>query len=190
MTIVDDLGLRFGREIARVPTCVTVVTTDGPAGRAGQTVSAVSTASYRPPMLVACIHDRSPANETIAANGSFAVNVLGLQHDHVADTFAGRPWPGKQPWDFTCGDWTVGGGPPRLDDALLVATCRLTTTVAAGGHLLHVGEVVELDAHEGEPLVYVARRYGRHVPTDPTRFPHAPEAKPVTRVRRPHDPHR
>jgi flavin reductase len=191
MTIADDLGVRFGREIARVPTCVTVVTTGGPAGRAGQTVSAVSTASYEPPMLAVCIQGRSPANDAIVTNGYFAVNVLGLAHDHVADTFAGRPWPGKQPWDFTCGDWSVGGdGLPRLGDAPLVATCRLVSTVEAGGHLLHLGEVADLAAHDGEPLVYAARRYGRHVPIEPTRFAHLPEAKPVPRVRRPHDPHR
>lgn len=185
MTQTDDLAARFGREVARVPTCVTVVASDGPAGRAGQTVSAVSAASYDPPMLVACIQRRSPANQAIAANGVFTVNVLGLRHDHVADTFAGRPWPGKDPWDFTCGDWSVGEKqPPRLADAPLVATCRLVTTVPAGGHFLHVGEVVALEAHDGEPLVYAGRRYGRHVETEPTRFDHAPEAKPLVRARR------
>jgi flavin reductase len=113
------------------------------------------------------------------------VNVLGVQHDHVADTFAGRPWPGKEPWDFTCGDWSLSeDGPPRLADALLIAACRLVTTVRAGGHFVHVGQVTGLEAHDGEPLVYADRHYGRHMEIEPTSFARAPEAKPLPRVRR------
>jgi flavin reductase len=187
---VGDLTARFGREIARVPTCVSVITTDGPAGRAGQTVSAVATASYDPPMLVACIQRRSLASDAIAGNGSFAVNFLATQHDHVSDTFAGRPWPGKDGWDFSCGDWNVhaatgADGQPRLADALLVATCRVAGRFEAGGHYVYLGEVTGLRAGDGDALVYVNRRYGRHVATDPTTFTEFPQARPQSRAKRP-----
>jgi flavin reductase len=192
----DSLSARFGREIARVPTCVSVITTDGPAGRAGQTVSTVATASYDPPMLVACIQRRSLACEAIAGNGSFTVNFLATRHDHVSDTFAGRPWPGKDRWDFTCGDWAVGGtvnpgdtvepaDPPRLADALLVATCRVAGRFEAGSHYAYLGEVTGVTSGGGDALVYANRRYGRHVTTDPTTFPEYPQATPQPRVKRP-----
>lgn len=185
----DDLVARFGREIARVPTCVSVVTTDGPAGRAGQTVSAVATASYDPPMLVACIQQRSPASDAIAGNGVFTVNFLATRHDHVSDTFAGRPWPGKDRWDFTCGDWEVGDAdgpdrPPRLADALLVATCRVAGRVAAGSHYVYLGQVTDVTSGDGEALVYLKRAYGRHVATDPSTFAAYPQAAPQPRAKR------
>ena len=184
-----DLTARFGREIARVPTGVSVITTDGPAGRAGQTVSAVVTASYDPPMLVACIQRRSPASDAIAGNRTFTVNFLATRHDHVSDTFAGRPWPGKDRWDFSCGDWDVPGpvapgGQPTLADALLVATCRVAGRFAAGSHYLYLGEVAEVTSGDGDALVYVNRRYGRHVATDPSTFPEYPQAKPQPRAKR------
>lgn len=185
----DDLTARFGREIARVPTCVSVITTDGPGGRAGQTVSAVATASYDPPMLLACIQQRSPASDAIAANGTFTVNFLATQHDHVSDTFAGRPWPGKDRWDFTCGDWDVQdttepAGQPRLADALLVATCRVAGRFEAGSHHVYLGEVTGVTSGDGDGLVYVNRRYGRHVPTDPSTFAAYPQAMPQPRAKR------
>jgi flavin reductase len=197
-----DLTARFGREIARVPTCVSVITTDGPAGRAGQTVSAIATASYDPPMLVACIQQRSPASDAIAGNGTFTVNFLATRHDHVSDTFAGRPWPGKDRWDFSCGDWDVAGatgpegqarlddatGPdaqPRLADALLVATCRVAGRFEAGSHHVYLGEVTDVTSGDGEALVYSSRRYGRHVATDPSTFPAYPQATPQPRAKRP-----
>jgi flavin reductase len=184
----DDLAARFGREIARVPTCVSVITTDGPAGRAGQTVSAVATASYDPPMLVACIQQRSPASDAIAGNGTFTVNFLATQHDHVSDTFAGRPWPGKDRWDFSCGDWNAGdatatSGQPRLGDALLVATCRVAGRFEAGSHHVYLGEVTGVTSGDGDALVYADRRYGRHVTTDPSTFAAYPQAKPRPRVK-------
>jgi flavin reductase len=184
-----DLTARFGREIARVPTCVSVITTDGPAGRAGQTVSAVATASYDPPMLVACIQQRSPASDAIAGNGTFTVNFLATGHDHVSDTFAGRPWPGKDRWDFTCGDWNVAGaagpdGQPRLADALLVATCRVAGRFEAGSHHVYLGEVTGVTSGDGEALVYLNRAYGRHVATEPSTFTAYPQATPQPRAKR------
>jgi flavin reductase len=188
-----DLTARFGRAIARVPTCVSVITTDGPAGRAGQTVSAVATASYDPPMLVACIQQRSPASDAIAGNGTFTVNFLATQHDHVSDTFAGRPWPGKDRWDFSCGDWTVAGtvrsdgagpeGQPRLADALLVATCRVAGRFEAGSHHVYLGQVTGVTSGDGEALVYLNRAYGRHVATDPSTFAAYPQAMPQPRAK-------
>ena len=166
-----------------------MITTDGPAGRAGQTVSAVTTASYDPPMLVACIQRRSPASDAIAGNRTFTVNFLATQHDHVSDTFAGRPWPGKDRWDFSCGDWNLHDpagpdGQPRLADALLVATCRVAGRFEAGSHYVYLGEVTGLQAGGGDAIVYANRRYGRHVATDPTTFAEYPQAKPQPRAKR------
>ena len=84
----------FTAAIAAAATGVTVVATDGPAGRFGQTVSAVCRVSASPPMVLACLHSRSPVSDAIRANGVFCVSVLGVQHDVVADTFAG---PGREP---------------------------------------------------------------------------------------------
>lgn len=199
----DDLTARFGREIARVPTCVSVITTDGPAGRAGQTVSAVATASYDPPMLVACIQRRSLANDAIAGNGTFTVNFLATRHDHVSDTFAGRPWPGKERWDFSCGDWHLPDAAhagtahaatgtsrdqPTLADALLVAACRVTGRFQAGSHYIYLGEVTDVTSGDGEALVYANRRYGRHVETEPSAFADYPRASPGPRAQRPASP--
>jgi flavin reductase len=140
-------------------------------------------------MLLACIQRRSPASDAIAVNGTFTVNFLATQHDHVSDTFAGRPWPGKDRWDFTCGNWDVQdttepAGQPRLADALLVATCRVAGRFDAGSHHVYLGEVTGVTSGDGDGLVYVNRRYGRHVTTDPSTFAAYPQAMPQPRAKR------
>jgi flavin reductase len=110
------------------------------------------------------------------------VNVLGVQHDHVADTFAGRPWPGKDRWDFTCGHWEVAPGElPRVHDAIASFDCEIHEIISAGTHLIYIGRVVDIRTQPGTPLVYAAHAYQRPAPFEPSTFPEFPEARPLPR---------
>ena len=50
----------FVAAMGHVAAPVAVITTDGPAGRFGITVSSVTSASADPPMMMACINPPSP----------------------------------------------------------------------------------------------------------------------------------
>src|SRR5215207_1778933 len=67
---------------------VVLTTTDG-GRRQGMTVSAVSSLSLDPPMLLACLHGRSPTQEAVRRSGRFAVNILGEDQGQLAERFAG-----------------------------------------------------------------------------------------------------
>jgi flavin reductase len=169
----------FVAAMGAMATGVTVVATDGAGGRFAQTVSAMCSVSADPPMILICLHGRSPANEAIVTNGVFCVNVLATQHDHVADTFAGRPWPGKEPWDFTCGDWDVAGsGSPRIQDAIASFDCTVHDVVAAGTHKIYIGEVNKIASTDGTPLLYAEQRYQRPETHEPSVFEEFPDARP------------
>lgn len=166
--IVDESpeGLRqaFIGAMGRVVSSVTIVTTDGPAGRLGVTVSAMSSVSADPPLILACINRRSPACRAVAENRVFGVNVLASEQRHIAQTFAGRPEQGR-PFDFDCARWRIHvTGAPILEGAVATFDCRLLTSYDAGTHRIFIGEVVEATAGPGEPLLYGHRRYGRRVP--------------------------
>ena len=91
---------RFIAAMGRLVTGVTIVTTDGPAGRFGITVSAFSSVSADPPLVLACVNRKSPVVAAVLANGVFCINVLADAHRHVADTFAGRN-PEGRPYDLS-----------------------------------------------------------------------------------------
>ena len=99
--------------MAEAATSVTLVTTDGPAGRFGVTVSAFASVSADPPMLLACINRKSPAAAAIAANGGYCVNVLSAAQSFLADVFAGRS-ERFAPYDFGSADWQRADGGWRL----------------------------------------------------------------------------
>jgi flavin reductase len=178
-TITADLATGFLPALSTTASGVTVVATDGPGGRFAQTVSAMCSVSAQPPLLLACLHGRSPANAAITANGVFCVNVLATQHDHVADTFAGRPWAGKGRWDFSCGHWGVApSGSPRITDAVASFDCAVDQVIEAGTHLVYIGRVQVVQTTPGTPLIFTGRRYWRPEPFAPSVFAEFPDARP------------
>lgn len=151
----------FLQAMAEAATGVTLVTTDGPAGRFGVTVSAFASVSADPPMLLACINRKSPAAAAIAANGGFCVNVLSAAQSFLADVFAGRS-ERFAPYDFGCAAWERVESGWRLTDTIAAFACALDREVAAGSHQVLIGRV--LATHRGtQPertsLVYSRRAY-------------------------------
>lgn len=185
-TTEDDQTLRqrFSQALVPVPTGVTIVSTSGTDGPCAQTVSAMCSVSTEPPLLLVCVNQRSPLNAAIEQSGDFCVNILTTSHDHVADTFAGRPWPGKGRWDFSCGEWgTAPSGSPVLTDAFASFDCALTERVQAGSHFIYVGLVTSVDGElTGTPLAYADRGYAALAPIEPSAFADHPDAHPANRA--------
>ena len=149
---------RFVAAMARAATAVSVVTSDGPAGRFGLTVSAITSVSAEPPLMLACIKRRNPLPAAIEANGVMAVNVLGEGQQHIADVFAGRS-PGPN-YDFGRAEWCRAvTGSPLLIGAAAVFDCELDAIHDAGSHRILIGRVVEARCGEALPLVYARRGY-------------------------------
>ncbi len=150
---------RFFEAMSQAVATVSVVTTDGPAGRAGVTVSALCSVSAEPPTLLVCIHHKSPACAVLRDNGRFCVNLLGADQSLISDTFAGRiPAPGGD--KFGCADWRdLTTGAPALTDALVALDCRLTGQLRQGTHQVIFGEVAEVALGGGAPLIYARRAY-------------------------------
>lgn len=142
-------------------TGVSVVTTEGAGGRYGLTVSAISSVSADPPLVLACVNRRSPAAGAISANGRFAINVLAAHSRDVAETFAGRPRSGS-PYDFTSHGWDEGEtGVPVLADAAATFECELEHAHDAGSHRIFIGRVIAARRGSEAPLVYCNRAFGR-----------------------------
>jgi flavin reductase (DIM6/NTAB) family NADH-FMN oxidoreductase RutF len=158
---IEEARRGFLDAMALAATGVTLITTDGAAGRFGVTVSAFASVSADPPMLLACINRRSPAAAAIAANGGFCVNVLSAAQSFLAEVFAGRS-ERYASYDFGCADWRRVEGGWRLVDSVASFDCALDREIAAGSHQVLIGAV--LATHGDAPadsssLVYSRRAY-------------------------------
>jgi len=152
----------FLEAMSRIASTVSIVTTDGPAGRSGATVSSlvsVSADSARPTLLV-CLHQSSGTAAKVIENGIFCINVLRDEQAWISDIFAGRA--GVSGADrFRSSDWTFGHGrAPRLSDALVALDCQIAGSQIVGQHHVMFGEVQGSTIGEaGYPMLYLNRGY-------------------------------
>ena len=166
------LRTTFLEGMSHTASTVSVITTDGPAGRAGVTVSAMSSVSAdtTAPLLLVCLHQASSACPVILKNGVFCVNVLRDDQSHISDVFAGRV---KSEHDnkFACADWiTEKTGAPRIVEPLVSFDCRIAQAELIGTHHVVFGEVAEVFlASRGVPLIYANRDYRRLAGPEPIR---------------------
>jgi flavin reductase len=158
-----ELRATFIEAMSRAATGVTIVTTDVPDGRFGQTVSAMCSVSADPPSLLVCIKTTSVIVNAIRRRRAFGVNLLRADQRRVADTFAGRKSWGE-PYDFDTATWdALETGVPLLVGAVGRFDCRLDTVLEVGSHSVLFGDVVAADSAAGTPLLYARRTYGEHM---------------------------
>jgi flavin reductase (DIM6/NTAB) family NADH-FMN oxidoreductase RutF len=158
-----ELRAAFIEAMSRAATGVTIVTTGGPSGRFGQTVSAMCSVSADPPSLLVCIKTTSVIVNAIRQHRSFGVNVLRADQRRVADTFAGRSTWGT-PYNFDLAHWdTLVTDVPLLVGAVGRFDCRVSTVLEVGSHSVLFGDVLAADSAAGTPLLYARRSYGEHI---------------------------
>ncbi|WP_187968907.1 LysR substrate-binding domain-containing protein [Aquibium microcysteis] len=169
-----DLRNRFLEGMSRVASAVTVVTTDGEAGRFGVTVSSMTSVSAdtpRPSLLIS-IHHLSPACEAIRRNRRFCANVLSGSQSFLSDLFSGRLKHLNED-RFGAIKWHPGStGAPIVDGAVVALDCELKTAVMWGTHFIFIGEVEQIElSTQRSPLVYANRGYRRAIPIAPEDHP-------------------
>ena len=159
----EALKSRFFEGMSLAAATVNVVTTDGTSGRAGVTVSAMSSVSAdttRPTLLV-CVNENSAAAEAILENGVFCVNVLRDHQSFISDAFAGR-YKDQLSDKFECTEWETSDlGVPRVADALVAFDCKIVSIKKVGTHHVCFGEVEDIHlGRNGSALIYANRAYG------------------------------
>lgn len=164
-----DLRARFLAGMSHLAATVNVVTTDGPSGRGGVTVSAMSSVSADTPKptLLVCVHRDASAAPVILENGVFCVNVLRDDQSYISDAFAGR-FRAQLANKFDVIDWAeMVTGAPRVVDPLVAFDCRVVSSDLVGTHHVFFGEVQDiLIGGQGSPLIYASRSYGAASPID------------------------
>lgn len=161
----QTLRLSFVEGMARAATFVSVITTDGPSGRHGVTVSSMTSVSAdgAAPSLLVCIHHKSPAATAILQNRAFCANLLNEAQQAASDIFSGRDKAEADRFDRVA--WQAGeGGQPLLTGAAASFECRLKTALLWETHYVMMGEVsaVRLSDH-ADALLYGQRGYRKSV---------------------------
>jgi len=153
----------FRAALSRFASGVTVVTSrDASGGRNGITVSAFSSVSLDPPLVLVCIEKSVASHRALHGSKAFVVNILAQGQDRISQHFA-LP----APVEFEGLRWRLGiEDTPVLEDALVSIECRLRDAHDGGDHTIFVGEVEAVTIRDGSPLIYFHGNYRDLLDTD------------------------
>jgi flavin reductase len=148
----------FRQAMSRLGAAVNVITTDGVAGKAGFTASAVCSVTDEPPMLLVCLNRNASVYHAVKQNSVLCVNTLGAGHQRISDLFGG-----KTPMEerFAAAEWrSHTTGAPVLQAAPVAFDCQVVSCTSVGTHdVLYcaVQEIILGEADHG--LMYFGRKY-------------------------------
>ncbi|MDR6351005.1 NADH-dependent FMN reductase RutF [Pantoea sp. SORGH_AS_0659] len=132
----------FRNAMACLGAAVNIITTEGPAGRAGFTASAVCSVTDTPPTLLVCLNRSASVWPIFRDNGYLCVNTLAAGHEDLSTLFGGKTPMAER---FAAADWhTLASGSPLLDGALVSFDCKVAQVVSVGTHDILFCEVQAL----------------------------------------------
>lgn len=160
MTPVDALvdAAQFRTTLSRFASGVTVVTSRDAEGRDyGMTVSAFSSLSLDPPLVLVCIDQSATWHRVLPQATAFNVHILRADQEAVSRRFATDRAGRFNEAAFTRGE----NGLIQLDGVLALLECRITAIHEGGDHRIVVGAVQSVRHDEGDPLLYFRGAYAR-----------------------------
>jgi flavin reductase (DIM6/NTAB) family NADH-FMN oxidoreductase RutF len=147
----------FRDVIGHFATGVTIITARADEVDYGLTVSAVTSLSLEPPMMIVCVNKTSRTLPAIRASGTFGVNILGEGQGELAQRFATNR---DDKFDGVRVVYSELGN-PLLEDALAHLECQIIQEVTGGTHSVFLAVVQRAERFEGAPLAYFRGRFGR-----------------------------
>ncbi len=146
----------FRAALGRFASGVTVITTrDADGDLHGITVSAFSSVSMEPPLVLICIEKTTGSHHAFIESKRFTANILNSEQGDVSDQFAFRHEDKFDGVEYRLG----AGGVPLIANCLANLECRVVSEYDGGDHTIFVGEVESAATADADPLVYWMGQY-------------------------------
>jgi flavin reductase (DIM6/NTAB) family NADH-FMN oxidoreductase RutF len=144
------------RELAgRFPTGVVVVTAADGGEVCAMTANSFTSVCLRPPTVLVCLTADSRTAHAVRSSGRYLVNVLREDQRPISEEFARRGAERAGGDSLVEGTWGI----PRVPGAIATFACRVVASHRIGDHDVVHGEVEQIGARDGRPLVFWRGRY-------------------------------
>lgn len=153
---------QFREAMAHLCAAVSIVTSNGKAGKVGITVSSVCSVTDTPPTLLFCVNQNSTLHDVIQQNGKVCINVLHPKQEELAKHFAGMmdsTMAERFEWDIWC---ESDCQQMRLKEAISALQGDIIDSYTVGTHSVFFVKLTDIQVKTGDALVYFARQF-KHV---------------------------
>ncbi|MCA1011424.1 flavin reductase family protein [Halobacillus halophilus] len=143
----------FRTAMGKFATGVTVIVSEVEGQVHGMTANAFMSVSLDPKLVLISIDKKAKMNEVIQKSNQFTVNILSGDQKEMSMIFAGQIKEDKQV------EFETVEGLPVIKDSLVSLVCNVYQAHEAGDHTLYVGEVINLNIKDGDPLAFYEGKY-------------------------------
>src|SRR6201981_2058196 len=148
----------FRNALGTYATGVTIITATGADGKPyGLTCNSFASVSLNPPLVLWSLVRYSSSLSVFQNATHFAVNVLGVSQQALADKFAK-----SSDEKFVGVEWSPGlGDAPLLKGSVAYFHARSVNRYYGGAHVISLAGVEAYSYNHSEPLLFARGRYGR-----------------------------
>lgn len=150
----------FREVLSRLAAAVNIVTAYENERPIGLTVSAFTSVSLEPPLVLICLDERGQSTRSVVDSGGFTVNMLPAGSADLAIQFA-TPGVDRFSEIVTRQPETARAGPILEHEAFAYLECEAEHRIEAGDHWIVVGHVraAGMLREPAEPLLYFRRGF-------------------------------
>jgi flavin reductase (DIM6/NTAB) family NADH-FMN oxidoreductase RutF len=155
--MMDNVS-RFKEVMGNYPTGVTVVTTVDESGiPLGLTVNSFASVSIDPLLILWSIDKKASSYDPFVKTDKFAVHVLAGNQGNICTLFAAKGTDRFGNCEWTLSEHNL----PLISGTAGVLQCKTFKTIDAGDHTILIGEVIDIQSHQKDPLLYHKRKFGK-----------------------------
>lgn len=155
---MENLKDLFRESMSQLASGVSIVTTELEGRPWGLTISACSSISMEPPLIMISLASNTASAKSIVKQNKFGVNILGSDQTDIAKAGAAQ---GKAKYFEDSTYLDVESGTYVVRKALSHVSCEVHDTVIAGDHTIFIGAVKKvLNNGSNLPLLFYDRKFG------------------------------
>lgn len=156
MTKLESVDV-YKQIMGSYPTGIAIITTFDEANNPiGLTVNSFASVSLDPLLVLWSLDKKSSHLEAFKNAKGFAVHILAEDQHELCWAFAG-----KSEDRFADASWSRSNNAlPVIAGAMGVMECQSFKQIEAGDHVIFIGQIVEIQKYDKEPLLYFRRNVG------------------------------
>lgn len=155
---LPEFSQQFRNAMAHLPSAVSIVTSNGQAGKVGLTVSSVTSVSDNPATVLFCINQNSAVHDIILQNKKVCINVLNSEQIELAKHFAcmlDSTMEERFSWEI----WDKNHEQAVLKEAISSLQGEVVNAYTVGTHSIFIVQLSDIQTTPNTSLVYFARQF-------------------------------
>lgn len=143
----------FRDTMGKFATGITIVSAEYKGEMVGMTVNAFMSVSLDPKLIAISIDENASMYTKLQETKRFGLSILKEEQKELSMIFS------KQMEKDRAIPYIMQDDVPVIEGSIATLTCKVMDTAKAGDHMIFIAEVTNIQANDGEPILFYGGKY-------------------------------